>query len=165
MATQDLTDKKLFDLIAKQENSLVLDHFDEEVAHEIGERIRKKALGFGAPIAIDIRSSSRRYYYSALPGSSPENEDWAIRKGNTVLRCFMSSMRVGLLHKLEGREQWPDGGLHHSQFVTHGGAFPINVAGMGVVATIGISGLPSIEDHQLSVDVLSEYLNVETISL
>ena len=39
-----------------------------------------------------------------------------------------------------------------------GGAFPIRVAGAGVVAVITVSGLASDDDHQLVVDAITEYL-------
>ena len=72
-------------------------------------------------MAIDIRSAARRLYFSALPDSNPDNEDWARRKGNVVLRCNASSPRVGLpghavgasgapprIHQRELMSQWID---------------------------------------------------------
>ena len=146
------------DLIAairEQERWLVLRHFDEEAAFAIGCDIRKLALAREAPVTIEIRSMARRYFFTALPGATPENEDWGRRKGNTVLRTYKSSMRAGLEYAAQGRVQWPDGGLPYSDFVVHGGGFPITVKGVGVVAAIGISGLPSIEDHRLATATLA----------
>lgn len=113
-----------------------------------------------APIVIDIRSASRRYYFSALPVSTPENEDWARRKGNAELHCHASSMLVRLRLEQEGRSQWPDAALPWRDYVAHAGGFPIRVKRVGLVAAIGVSGLPSREDHDLSVQALSEHLGV-----
>lgn len=160
-----MTDEDLIAAIQRQEQLLVLDRFTDETAHEIGSALRAKAVQMQAPVVIDIRSSARRYYFTTLPGSTPEGEDWARRKGNTVLRCHMSSMRVGLLHKVQGVVQWPDGGLNYTDFVNHGGGFPITIKDVGVIGVIAISGLPSLQDHELSTGILAEYLNLKDVAL
>lgn len=157
--------QKLIDTIVEQERSLVLDHFDEDIAFAIGCAIRERAQKVKAPVTIEIRSMVRRYFFAALPGSTPENEDWGRRKANTVLRTFKSSMRAGLEYELAGRAQWPDVGLPYSDFVLHGGGFPITVKSAGVSAAIGISGLPSIEDHELSTAALAEYVGAKIVQL
>lgn len=151
--------------IVEQERRLVLDRFDEETAFAIGCDIRKRALAVNAAVSIEIRSMARRYFFTTLPGATPENEDWGRRKGNTVLRTFKSSMRAGLEYDLEGRAQWPDVGLPYSDFVIHGGGFPVTVKGVGVVAAIGVSGLPSIADHELSTAALAAHLGIDAIAL
>ena len=153
--TQDL-----IDAIAEQERRLVLDRFDEEIAFTIGCAIRERALAMNGPVSIEIRSAARRYFFTTLSGATPENEDWGRRKINTVLRTYKSSMRAGLFYELEGRAQWPDVGLPYSDFVLHGGGFPVTVKGVGVVAAIGISGLPSIEDHEMATATLAEHIGV-----
>jgi uncharacterized protein (UPF0303 family) len=155
----------LVDAIAEQERRLVLDQFDEATAFKIGCSIRERALAIAAPVSIEIRSAARRYFFTTLPGATPENEDWGRRKSNTVLRTFKSSMRAGLEYGFEGRAQWPDAGLPYSDFVIHGGGFPVTVKGVGVVAAIGVSGLPSVEDHELSTAVLADHLGLTDIAL
>jgi uncharacterized protein (UPF0303 family) len=39
-------------------------------------------------------------------------------------------------------------------------AFPVAVRGVGVVGTVGVSGLPEVEDHTFLVEVLSAFLGV-----
>lgn len=151
--------------VAEQERRLVLDRFDEETAFAIGCSIRERGLAMKAQVTIEIRSAARRYFFTALPGATPENEDWGRRKGNTVLRTYKSSLRAGLEFDLKGRAQWPDAGLPYSDFVLHGGGFPVTVRSAGVVAAIAISGLPSIEDHELSTAVLAAHLGLDGIAL
>jgi uncharacterized protein (UPF0303 family) len=55
--------------------------------------------------------------------------------------------------------------LPYSDFVIHGGGFPVTVKGVGVVAAIGVSGLPSVEDHELSTAVLADHLGLTDIAL
>lgn len=151
--------------IMEQERRLVLDRFDEETAFAIGCGIRERALEARAPVSIEIRSAARRYFFTTLSGATPENEDWGRRKGNTVLRTYKSSMRAGLEYELEGRAQWPDVGLPYADFVLHGGGFPVTVRGVGVIAAIGISGLPSLQDHELATATLAALLRIDGISL
>lgn len=157
--------KDLIAAITKQENLLVLDQFDEGTAFEIGCALRARAEELNAPVTIEIRSVNRRYFFSALKGSTPENQDWGRRKINTVLRNHKSSMRVGLEHAELGVQQWPTMAMPFEEYVTAGGAYPIKVKGVGVVAAIGISGLPSIEDHKISTTVLAARIGVEDVTL
>src|SRR5579883_2636195 len=43
-------------------------------------------------------------------------------------------------------------------FAAHGGAFPVLVAGVGLVGTVAVSGLPQLEDHLLVVEALQAFL-------
>lgn len=160
-----MTNDDLITALERQETLLVFDQFTEETAITIGSALYEKALSMRAPIVIDIKSGTRRYYFAALAGSSPDNEDWARRKGNTVLRCHMSSLLVGLLQDRKGRVQWPDNGLPYEDFITHGGGFPVTVKSVGVVAAISISGLPSMEDHALVTSTLAAHLGISDIAI
>jgi len=40
----------------------------------------------------------------------------------------------------------------------HGGAIPLNVAGLGLVGILIISGLPQVEDHLFGIQVLTQFL-------
>ena len=144
--------------LAAQEEALALSGFDEEIAFEIGNRLRERAAALKAPVVIDIRSSARRFYFAALPGSAPDNDEWARRKSNTALRCQAASLLVGLRLEARGRSQWPDAALELKDYSVHGGAFPVRVRGVGVVATIAVSGLPAREDHDMIVSTLAAYL-------
>lgn len=156
------------DLIAalqQQERELILDTFDELDAHALGESIRTAALARHDPVTIEIRTATRRLYFAALPGSAPDNEKWAYLKAETVFQRHQSSMLAGVQLEAEGRSQYPDAILPFDDFVVHGGAFPIRVRGVGVVATVGISGLPSLEDHELSTNAIAKMLGKDPIAL
>jgi len=151
--------------LEKQERELILDKFDELDAYELGESIRTAALERNAPVSIEIRTATRCLYFAALPGSAPDNQKWGYLKAETVFQCHKSSMLAGLHLEGEGRSQYPDAILPPDEYVLHGGAFPIRVKGVGLVAAVGISGLPSIEDHELSASAIADRLGVERIVL
>jgi uncharacterized protein (UPF0303 family) len=114
--------------------------------------------------ALRVRSASRRLFYAALPGSAPDNEDWARRKGNVVFRRHESSLLAGEIIKSEGRSQWPDAALDMKDFALHGSGFPVRVRGVGIVASIAVSGLPSRQDHDMIVTALVEHLGVTDVA-
>jgi uncharacterized protein (UPF0303 family) len=152
------------DALRAQERTLVLPDFDEDAAYALGNAIRAKCAAVGAPIVIDIRSPARRLFFAALAGSAADNEDWARRKGNVVLRRHESSMLAAEILMSEGRSQWRDAALEVKDFALHGGGFPVRVRGVGVVASVAVSGLPSHEDHDVIVRTLAEYLGVTDIA-
>jgi uncharacterized protein (UPF0303 family) len=158
-----MTNPSILDSLLTQEKNLVFPFFNEEVAFAIGSALRIRALAQKAPVVIEIRNASRRFYFSALPGSTPENDNWARRKANTVLQCDASSMLVGARLALEGRSQWPDAVLKMKDYSVHGGAFPVRVKDCGVVAVIAVSGLPSREDHDMIICALRDFLGAKHV--
>jgi uncharacterized protein (UPF0303 family) len=155
----------LMEALLKQEQALILPGFDEVTAYDVGSALRAAGLARHAPIVIDIRTAARRLYYTALPGASADNEEWARRKANVVLRCQMSSMRMGLILESKKRPQWPDAALDPKDFAVHGGSFPVRVTGVGVIGAIAVSGLTSREDHDMIVAVLAKRLGLDGLAL
>jgi uncharacterized protein (UPF0303 family) len=155
-----MSTQNAIEALQQQEHMLVFDSFNEETAYAIGQALRNAALLLQAPVAIDIRRATGRLFFTTLPGASPDNEDWARRKGNVALRCHASSYLVKLRLEAEGRSPWPDAVLNTQEYAAHGGGFPVRVQGTGVVASIAVSGLPSHEDHGLIVNVLAGHLGI-----
>jgi uncharacterized protein (UPF0303 family) len=44
-------------------------------------------------------------------------------------------------------------------YAAHGGLFPVRVAGVGLVGSAGVSGLPQADDHAFVVDVIEDFLD------
>ncbi len=158
----------LIEALERQEQALVFDVFNEETAYEVGCALRELAASRQAPVVIDIRTSDRRFFFAALPGSAPTNDHWARRKGNMTLRMHCSSWLAAERMEAAGEPPGPDFGLDPLEFAAHGGGFPVrlrNVGVVGVVAAISVSGLPSRDDHGLIVIALSRHLGVDNIDL
>jgi uncharacterized protein (UPF0303 family) len=144
--------------IAVQERELTLTSFDEQTAWELGSRLRALAVERGLAVVIDVRRFGQPLFYTALAGTNPDNVQWVRRKVNVVERFHCSSYAVGLKLKLKNETLADQSGLPLIDYATHGGCFPLRVAGAGVVGSVTVSGLPQRADHELVVEALCEML-------
>ncbi|HWS51395.1 MAG TPA: heme-degrading domain-containing protein [Microbacterium sp.] len=146
------------DDIRRQEERLVLPAFAFDDAWAIGTHLVDLARRRDLPITIRIVRGEQVLFHAALPGTSADNDMWAQRKANVVQRFGQSSYRVGLAHARDGADfldhPWNDG----MKYAAHGGSFPATVAGVGVVGSITVSGLPQADDHALVVEALEQHL-------
>lgn len=155
-----MTEHELLAEIAASEARLVFPYFDENVAWSIGQALVEQGRASGLPIVINIRTPDATLFHAALPGSAPDNDEWARRKSNTTLRRHRSSYAVGLSFKARGiATAGADEGLPIADFATHGGSVPVRLRGGRVVAAITVSGLPQAEDHAMVVTAMTAELN------
>lgn len=130
--------------------TLILRSFDETTALTLGLILMDLAKADAMPIVINIRTTNRTLFHLALPGSSPNNDQWARRKSNTALLFSEASFLVGTRHREKG-ETLARHGLDPANYSDNGGAVPLRVAGVGTVAVATVSGLPQADDHALVV--------------
>ncbi len=133
---------------------LVLAAFGAAEALALGRILTDIALAEGLPVVIDIRTPDRTPYrtpyHAGLPGSAPLNGLWARRKSATALTFHEASLLLGTRNRDTG-ETLAKHGLDPADHADHGGAVPIRVSGVGVVAAATVSGLPQVDDHRLVV--------------
>jgi len=146
--------------LARQEEWLRFDGFAEAEAWALGSLLRTEAEARKLPFVIDIRVGGRQLFYTAMPGSTPDNPEWVRRKSNTVLRFHKSSYHVGRENALKGRPFDASRGLNPLDFAPDGGGFPIHVRGTGVVGAVTVSGVPQRDDHNFVAEMLSQFLGV-----
>jgi uncharacterized protein (UPF0303 family) len=157
MPTEDDLDR-----IARQEHELQWTSFNEEDAWQLGSTLRELAVERQLAIVIDIRrfaphlgnQAGAPLFYAALHGTSPDNAEWARRKANVVARLYRSSYAVSLSLKARNVTLQEKYDLPLSDYASHGGAFPITIAGTGVIGSVTVSGLPQRDDHELVVEAL-----------
>lgn len=153
--------KALLAEVEQQEEKLVFERFDAEMALEIGLALIEEAKCRNAKICTDISAFGRRLFHFSSTGSAPSNDIWIERKNNTVNYTGHSSLHAHYTLADLGMtiaEKWL---LDPSQYAQVGGGFPIRVKGCGgVVGTITVSGFPHEEDHGIIVEVLASYLGV-----
>jgi uncharacterized protein (UPF0303 family) len=146
--------KEDLERVALQERELQLPAVDMKLAWELGARLRSLAVERGLGVAIDVRRFGQPLFYAALEGTSPDNAEWVRRKSNVVARFHRSSYAVGLKLALKNETLLERQGLPVSDYATHGGSFPLAVAGTGVVGSVTVSGLAQRDDHELVVEAL-----------
>ena len=113
----------------------------------------------GLPIAIDITKGGQVLFHAALPGATPDNDHWIRAKQRTAARYEVPSLLVGLRGRLRGGRIEDQGWFDQSRYAAHGGSFPLYVTGVGAVATVTVSGLPQVQDHDLVVEAMREILH------
>lgn len=145
--------------IAEQEQRLQFERFDLGCAWELGARLKAAAEARGAGVAIEIRLAGETVFGYRMPGTTPLNADWARRKRNLVELMHKSSYAVGLQLQRDGQTLEGKLGLATRDYASHGGSFPLWVAG-SCVGAITVSGLPQRDDHALIVTLLADYLGV-----
>ena len=148
-------------ILKKQEQLGQFQNFSEEIAFDFGSVIYGVARARRAPVVIDIRKSDRTLFHAAMPGATPDNDNWVRRKSNVVLRYHQSSLLFGDTLALKGREINPDMGIDLMNFAGHGGSFPLKVKKVGVIGAITVSGLPQLDDHRMIIEALDQYLKIE----
>ncbi len=144
--------------IALQEERLQFDRFGLSEAWAVGLALKAVGEAGRLPIVVDIRLATMKLLAFALPGSAPDNFDWARRKRNVVLRFHRSSYAIGLKLALEGRTFADLGALPERDYAAHGGAVPIFVTGTGCVGAVTVSGLPQRDDHRAVVEAMAKVL-------
>ena len=110
------------------------------------------------PIAIDITKGEQVLFHVALPGATPDNGHWIRAKQRTAARYEVPSLLVGLRGRVGGGRIEDNAWFDQSRYAAHGGAFPVFVTGVGAVATVTVSGLPQVQDHDLVVEALRNVL-------
>jgi uncharacterized protein (UPF0303 family) len=140
--------------VALQERELRLARLDTHVAWQLGVRLRTLAEERGLAVVIDVRRFGQPLFYAALEGTTPDNVEWVRRKSNVVARFHRSSYGVGLSLEKKNTSLTESQGLPLADYAPHGGSFPLNVEGAGVVGSVTVSGLPQRADHELVVEAL-----------
>ncbi|GAA0650881.1 heme-degrading domain-containing protein [Streptomyces thermocarboxydovorans] len=141
-----------------QERRLVFKQFTHDDAWELGSLLVEMARERQAPVAIDIHRAGQQLFHAALPGSTPDNDAWIARKRRVVERYGSSSYLVGARHRAKGTTFEESSRLDPDTYAAHGGSFPINVEGVGVIGAVTVSGLPQLQDHRFVVEALEHFL-------
>ena len=66
--------------LLNEEHILSLPTLDLAGALEIGEIAKSLGVARNLPIATEVRLGDWIIYHASLPGSSPENDRWIVRK-------------------------------------------------------------------------------------
>ena len=145
------------DRIAVQESTLILPAFSPDTAWQIGTLLRDLAIARKHPLVVDVRrfgSPHQQLFYTAFPGTTPDNARWVARKLAVVARFHRSSYSLGLYLQQNNISFSDRYNLPEEDYAAHGGCFPIHVAHAGIIGAVTVSGLTQREDHNLAVEAL-----------
>ncbi|MES2869010.1 MAG: heme-degrading domain-containing protein [Pseudomonadota bacterium] len=146
--------------IGLQESLLTFETFDSATAWELGAALKARCERQKQAVTIEVRIAKETVFFYAMPGTTPENADWARRKRNTVEMTGRSSYRAGLALKQQGESLETLMGLPVRDYASHGGGFPIKTKGSGCIGVVTVSGLPQRDDHALIVETLAQMCDV-----
>lgn len=147
--------------IKDQEKELQFNKFNNLDALNIGIMLVEKAKKGNLKITIDIAKNNQQLFHYSCEGTSPDNDQWVIRKNRVVNRFYTSSLYIGTRLKLLEKTMEEKYNLSSAEYAASGGAFPLIIKDAGVVGTITVSGLAQEEDHKLVVEAIREYLNLK----
>lgn len=150
----------LLRVLLEEEDKIIFEKFDNDIALEIGNIIVEKAKQNNKKIVVQICKNRHLIFHYSLEGTSPDNNEWVRRKMEIVHRFFHSSYYIGQKLKSENKTIEEKYLIDRKEYAPFGGAFPINVKGVGIVGAIAISGMSQKEDHEMVVNTLKEYLNI-----
>jgi uncharacterized protein (UPF0303 family) len=152
--------ERILETLLHQELMLQFDNFSNETACAVGMALVERAKSEGKAVTVDVRRHGQQLFHFALPGTSPDNDQWLVRKERVVRRFGHSSFYMGQRYASRHTTIEESALLDPRRYAAHGGAFPAIVRGTGPVGVIAVSGLPQDEDHELVVRTLAEFLNV-----
>ncbi|KAF9930533.1 hypothetical protein BGZ65_005296 [Modicella reniformis] len=144
-----------------EEMALKLPRFTNDDAFALGSRLinlaKKKTPYKG--ITIQITRNGQTLFLHAMEGTTADNENWARRKTNTVVRLQHSSYYIGRLLASKGETDMEKTyKVSMDDYACHGGGFPLFIENVGCVGAAVVSGLPQAEDHALVVQGIREML-------
>jgi uncharacterized protein (UPF0303 family) len=153
-----VTDYPPLSELAAQEAELVLPQFTNQDALALGAALLDASLADSLPVVVDVRHGDQVVFHAALPGTSATNDAWVERKVRVVRLVGTSSLRAGAEAAAEGSTFEERQQVDPLLYAAHGGAFPLVVRGVGLVGVVTVSGLPQLEDHELVVRVLRDFV-------
>lgn len=151
---------ELLKQLVNEEKELQFREFTNETALEIGLKLIERAKEENKRIAVDITRFGHQLFHYSFTGTTPENDQWIIRKNRVVNRFGKSSLHLGTILRRDNTTIEERYHISSSEYAAIGGAFPIIIKNTGVIGTITVSGLPKNEDHELVAAVIKEQLGL-----
>ena len=125
----------------------------------MGLKILDLAKSRNHSVAVSIDRLNHTVFKYISDGLPEDKHDWLRRKANTAIRFEESSLSVKEDLQKGGMSLSITFGLDEKDFVAKGGSVPLKVKGVDLIGVVTVSGLSDIEDHQLIVEALREYIS------
>jgi len=149
--------------LLKEEQELVLPHFSEDDAIDLGLEILRRTRVHSFVIAFEVHRTGRLIFKASVAGTRQQNDVMLAGKSHVVERFAHSSMYERLRHEADGTTFQQATNLPFPEYTPYGGAVPIFVGGAnpvgGPIGWAVVSGLTQEQDHALVVDSLRTVLH------
>lgn len=142
--------------LADELRVIEVENFNYEFTWELGTRIRNLASKDELPVAIEIRHGTDVVFSTLVGKATIDNFDWTRRKCAVAHRFHRSSLQVRLEAERDGYDFNQKFRLPACDYVASGGGVPLILKHGTLIGTVGVSGLPNVEDHNLIVAALRE---------
>ncbi len=146
--------------LEQEEQELQFTVFTNETALKIGLLLAERAKKESKSIAIDINRSGHQLFHYSCEGSSPDNDQWILRKSRVVNRFQHCSYYIAVELAKSGCTMEDRYHINSFDYAASGGSFPIIIKNVGVVGTITVSGMPEEVDHDWVVTAIREIQKV-----
>jgi uncharacterized protein (UPF0303 family) len=148
--------------LSEELKELQLPSFDYEIAWRLGSLMQAEAAASTLPAAITVAHGQDLVFAALMPGATLDNSAWAARKRAVAQRFHRSSLAIRLEAESGGFDFNRRYRLSETDYVASGGGVPLILRGGTLIGTIGVSGLPDVEDHRLAVNALRKHLAAHT---
>lgn len=131
-----------------------LEKFSNTIGLEMGLTLINLAKEKNKKIAVEISRLNHTIFLYVDDNLPADKHNWLKRKANISKHFEESSLSVK--NDLNNGNMTLDGtfALDLKNYLAKGGSIPIFVKNSGMIATITVSGLTDVEDHELIVEAL-----------
>jgi len=155
--------KSLSELLT-EEKSICFNSFTEKTAWALGSFAVERCMQKKLPVAIRIERGEQILFQSALEGSCRDNDLWLEGKARVVRHFRHSSFYVSRKLIQDKTDLYDKYMLEPDLYRAKGGGIPLLLKDGTIAAVLIISGLKDNEDHDLAVQICSDFLEKQTAS-
>lgn len=128
-----------------QEQELQFRQFNNDTAWLLGDSLKQAAERIPAAVTIEVYAFEQVIFSFSMARTTKDNQDWARRKRQSVMRFGHSSYYLGRYNAAKKRDFEMQAHLDASEYAAHGGSFPIRIKNCGLIGAVTVSGLPQVE--------------------
>lgn len=133
---------------------IILEKFDNRLAFEMANYVIELAKKQNQHIAIEVVRLNHTVFLYIDNNLPMDKHNWLRRKTNVARQFEESSLTVKNDLIAGNMSLDKTFGLDKKDFLARGGAIPIFVKNVGMVAIITVSGLHDEEDHNIIINAL-----------
>ena len=133
---------------------ITLPKFSNDIGLKLGLKIINLARDRNQKIAVEICRINHSIFLYVDDSLPADKHNWLRRKANVAKHFEESSLSVKNDLKNGNMTLSETFQLSDKDYLAKGGSIPLFVENAGMIATVTVSGLTDVEDHQIIIDAL-----------